>query len=357
MRRRLLTVALLIVLAAAGCAARATVTLAPWRAPLNREHPLTGRIWDVRGERFVTADELAARLASARYVLLGEKHDNPDHHEVQAALVRALLRGGRRPAVALEMLTADQAPAIARHVAGAPRDAAGLAEAVDWKRSGWPEWAYYQPIVQAALDAGVPVIAANLAPATARSLARGEAGALPSDLAARYALDRPLPPASQARLTAEIREAHCGDLPPARVESMALAQRARDATLADSLVRADGDGGVLIAGVGHVRADHGVPVYLASRAPGAPVAVVAPLEVTEGRDRPQDYAAQFDGALPFDFVWFTPRMDNADPCERFRLPRASLRLAGPEVGVVAGGGGLGVVGVGEHRDAAGLRCL
>jgi uncharacterized iron-regulated protein len=297
------------------------VTLGAWQAPLGRDHPLTGRIWDVRGARFVEADAVVAGLTAARYVLLGEKHDNPDHHQIQAALLRALLAGGRRPAVAFEMFTADQAPAIARQLARAPRDAAGLAEAVDWKHSGWPDWAYYRPIAQAALDAGVPVIAANLAPATVRAIARGEAGAVPAVLASRYALDQPMPTAAQARLTAELAESHCGHLPAGRLATMLMAQRTRDAMLTESLIDADGDGGVLIAGVGHVREDHGVPIYLRARAPGAAIAVVAPLEVQREWTRPADYAAAFGGALPFDWVWFTPRVDDEDPCAR--MPRAT----------------------------------
>jgi len=49
----------------------------------------------------------------------------------------------------------------------------------------------------------------------------------------------------------------------------------------------------------------------------------APLEVREGLTKPADYAVQFDGALPFDFVWFTPRMDYKDPCAGFPpVPKA-----------------------------------
>ena len=316
--RRLLLIGFTVL--AVGCAARNAVTLAPWRAPLEREHPLTGRIWEVKAARFVDASAVTRRLAGARYALLGEKHDNPDHHAIQAALVRALLASGRRPAVAFEQLTADQAPALARHLSAAPRDAAGVAEAVNWKRSGWPDFAFYQPIVEAALEAGVPVVAANIGNATIRSVARGEPNALPQDLATRYALDRPLAAAAHARLTAEIRDGHCGHLPPSRVDSMVLAQRARDATLAESLARAEADGAVLIAGTGHVRADHGVPHYLALRTPGTAIVVVAPMEVREGLTKPEDYAEPYGGALPFDFVWFTPRMDYKDPCAGFPVP-------------------------------------
>jgi uncharacterized iron-regulated protein len=311
---RLLVAALL-----AGCAvAPPVLDLGAWQAPLGRDHPLAGRVWDVRDGRFVTPAAVVRELAAARYVLLGERHDNPDHHRVQAGLLRALLATGRRPAVAFEMFSADDAPAIARHLAAAPRDAAGLARAVDWARSGWPAWAHYEPIAQAALDAGVPIVAANLSPAVARALARGDRTALSPHLATRYALDRPLPDGGQAALAAEIHASHCGHLPDGRVEGMVLAQRARDAALADGLLTATRDGAVLVTGNGHARRDRGVPLYLRAREPEAVVAVVAPLEVRDGWTRPADYEAALGGPIPYDWVWFTPRMDDVDPCARFR---------------------------------------
>jgi len=309
-----LVIAVLVGLAAC---ATARVAIGPWQAPLGRAHPLVGRVWDVRTARFVTPDAMVRALAAARFVLLGEKHDNPDNHQVQAVVLRALLASGRRPIVAFEMFTPDDTPAIARYLAGAPRDAAGLGPAVDWKHSGWPDWAYYQPIAQAALDAGVPIVAANLTPATARALARGQRAALPASLAERYALDRPPSAALQAALTTEIREAHCGHFPADRVDGMVLAQRARDSALAESLL-AGPDGAVLIAGTGHIRNDRGVPFYLRLRALDATIATLAPLEVQDGWTQPADYAAAYGGALPFDWVWFTPRMDDDDPCARFR---------------------------------------
>ena len=45
----------------------------------SREGPLAGRIWDVRGERFVGEGELVAVLAQKRYVLLGEIHERCGH--------------------------------------------------------------------------------------------------------------------------------------------------------------------------------------------------------------------------------------------------------------------------------------
>jgi uncharacterized iron-regulated protein len=315
--------ALAVTLVVVGCATGpGRIDLGAWQAPLGRAHPLVGRIWDVRAGRFVDSDAVVAGVVRARYVLLGERHDNPDHHRVQAALLRAMLAAGRRPAVAFEMFTADDAPVLARQLAAAPRDAAGLARAVDWKRSGWPDWSYYEPIAQAALDRDLPIVAANLAPATVRAIARGNPDALTADFKERYALDRPLPDGGQAALTAEIRDAHCGALPADRVGSMVLAQRARDAMLADKLLASRPDGAVLIAGEGHTRLDRGVPAYLRAREPSATIASVAPMEVRDDWTRPLDYAASLGGTLPYDWLWFTPRMSDDDPCERFRRPPA-----------------------------------
>ena len=304
-----------VVLAAASAGAGAATTL-------GQDHPLTDRIWDVAAARVMTTEALLARLAAARFVLLGERHDQPEHHVHQAAIVRGLAAAGRRPTVAFEMLDADQAAALAEFLARSPGDAAALGEAVGWSGSGWPPWSLYRPIADAALAAGLPLAAANLPPKTVRAVARGDMGALPPALVRAYALDRPAAPATQAAMEAEMRDSHCGKLPESVLPAMVTAQRARDAAMAERLAAADGDGAVLIAGAGHVRTDRGVPIYLASRAPGAAVASVAFVEVADGRTAPSEYAERFGAArLPFDYVWFTSRADEVDHCARFRPSR------------------------------------
>ena len=103
-------------------------------------------------------------------------------------------------------------------------------------------------------------------------------------------------------------------------------QWARDARMAASLARGgQRDGAVLIAGAGHARRDHGVPAHLARQAPGAGVASVAFLEVDPAAARAGDYAPRFaSDALPFDYVWFTPKIDDVDPCEKFKKPLETI---------------------------------
>ena len=97
------------------------------------------------------------------------------------------------------------------------------------------------------------------------------------------------------------------------VDSFVLVQRARDAQMALAMREAGGDGAILIAGVGHVRRDVGVPRDL----PGGDVASVAFLEARK------DMTAA--PALAVDYLWFTPGVDDRDPCERFRPELERLR--------------------------------
>jgi uncharacterized iron-regulated protein len=288
-----------------------------------------GQIWDVAAGEFIDGAMLVERLRRGRLILLGEKHDNPDHHRLQAWLLRALIAAGRSPAVGFEMFTVDQAPVIARQLADHPTDAAALAAAVDWQRSGWPAWEMYQPIVEAVLEAKLALVASNLAPATARALGQRGSAALAPDFVARHGLDQPLAPETQGGMLEEIRAAHCGYASEAHAKTMLLVQRARDAQMAASLAAAgQQDGAVLIAGAGHVRHDYGVPMYLAKTTPPGSVISVAFMEVSRDKLDPLAYAARFaQSTLPFDYVWFTPRVDDNDPCTAFAEQLRQLQHA------------------------------
>jgi uncharacterized iron-regulated protein len=291
-----------------------------WKSTLGRNHPLTGRIWDISSARFIDRQSLVTRLARADFLLLGERHDNPDHHLLQAEVLRSLIAVGRRPAVGFEMFGLDDASAIANHLAFAPNDAAGLGRAVNWNKRGWPDWAMYQPIAEAALEAKLRIVATNLPLATARKMSSDGLAALEPRVVRDLGLDRPPSESVFASIAADIRDSHCGYASEESVKAMVGVQRARDAQMAQSLIAAaDPDGAILVAGAGHVRNDYGIPVYLTAKAAGKQVISIAFLEVDNQKPEPDNYALPDpNGRLPFDFVWFTARVDDENPCEKFK---------------------------------------
>jgi len=322
---RPLLLALLLVLLPMLSPACAPTTPPPPAASLPGTHPLAGRIWQPAQARFVTPAEAAAQLAAARVVSLGETHDNPDHHALQAWAVRGLARPGLAPSLAFEMIDRDQQPALD----AALPDLDHLGTALAWEQRGWPDWRLYQPIAAAALEAGGRLAAANLPADATRALARGTA---PADLLQRLGLDQPLPADAAADLAEEIRASHCGLMPEAAIPGMVRVQRARDASLAETLrdLAASTPGPVvLIAGSGHARTDRGAPRRLHALAPEVTQIALGFVEVEDGVTDPAAYAARFHAErLPFDLVWFTPRAEREDPCAAFLRQREKKQEQG-----------------------------
>jgi uncharacterized iron-regulated protein len=290
----------------------------PWQAfesDLWSTHHLAGVLWDVATQREMKPDDLVAALAPKRFVLIGEFHDNPDHHRLQAWLVAQL----KPSTVVLEMADLDQEAALETFQSKSDWQPAALGAALDWEKRGWPQWASYQPIAEAAKATGARIVAGNAERETARTVVKRGIEALDGTEVARLGLDRPLPVPAEAALQAEIAASHCDMLPVDLLPSMALAQRLRDATMADRLLAAAGRGGraVLITGNGHARRDRGVPYVLAGRGvtPAETVSIML-VEVDPEAGAAADLVPPGSEGLPVaDYIWITPAVSRPDPCE------------------------------------------
>ena len=250
------------------------------------------------------APPLEHRLTGDAIVLLGEVHDNPEHHRLRLTLLRRALEAGWRPALALEQLDRERQADVERARRERPRDAQHVIEAAGG--TGW-RWDFYRPFVALALEYELPLVAANLSRADAKAIAQGGLGtAFDADARARLGLEREVPADLQAAQERAVHAGHCFALPPEAWPGLARAQLARDAVMADAL-RAHGPRGVvLLAGNGHVRRDLGVPRWL----PAADQPRVFAVGYLEEGDAPPPGA--------FDAVVTTERVERPDPCEAFR---------------------------------------
>ncbi|MEQ8823762.1 MAG: ChaN family lipoprotein [Filomicrobium sp.] len=302
-----------------------------WVSEELRDHPLVGKIWSPKKQAFADLRTFGHDLALTRYALLGEVHDNADHHLWQAWAIRTIskLRGARIvegapqiDIIAMEMVTTAQNAALDKFygrdvVVPRPRKPRDFARMLKWSKTGWPDFKIYEPIIAQALHEQLVIVPASASREFTRQLSKEGEEALGQGELERLALAEGLSgPASKA-LDKEIEDAHCNLLPVSAVPRMSLIQRFRDATMADSLLAvASGKGGILIAGNGHVRRDRGVPLYLIRRGvPSKQIMAVKHVEVIPDKLKPEDYAEAAAGA---DYLVFTPRAKREDPCERMR---------------------------------------
>jgi uncharacterized iron-regulated protein len=251
-------------------------------------------------------DALLKRARAARFVLLGEVHDNAEQHRLRAELLRALLADGRPTRVVFEQMERGAAidPAL--------RDADAVVDAGRLDRRSWG-WPLHRPLIEAAMAGAARITGGDLSRDEMRAVVRNGDSAAPAELKAL--LDRQRwSEVQQASLARSIEEAHCGALPTARVPAMVLAQRVRDAALAQAMLAAPvSERVVLIAGNGHVRKDVAVPqLLLAAGVSPREILVVGYLE------------PGFDDEGVFDVVRITPAASREDPCAAFRSAPAGL---------------------------------
>ena len=297
-----------------------------WAAPDKRGHDLVGKVLDARSGEVIEWGDLPPRLAkevaaSRPLLLLGEVHDNPDHHALRAGLVAlaSCATQGRTSAV-LEQIRADQRGAVDAflQLPAEQRTSAEFFRAVDWSKSGWPDAGLFTPLIDAILASKLAILPGEPARSVVRSLARGEADALPAAERSRLGLDQAMAQPLLDALAAELKDSHCGALPERAIAGLSLAQRFRDAFQADAMMSAaqQHGGAILLAGNGHVRADRGVPWYVRQRSPGQPSLTVMFLEVEPGRTDPRAYLSRDpDGSPAADILVFTRRAERPDPCE------------------------------------------
>ncbi|MFY0680943.1 MAG: ChaN family lipoprotein [Thalassovita sp.] len=248
---------------------------------------------------FAQAEPVPQAALSAQIVVLGETHDNPGHHQIQAQWISAL----RPTAIVFEMLSVDQAKAVTSSIRG---DAAALDAALGWSDTGWPDFAMYFPVFNAAPDATIYGAAVPRDRAQ-QAMADGIIASFGSQ-AARYGLSEELPEAQlNARLALQA-EAHCGALPETLLPAMVQFQRLRDATLAQTAVQAlQATQGpvVVITGNGHARADWAVPYYI-----GRADAQISVFALGQGE-------GDIEPGGRFDLVRFSPSVERDDPCDVF----------------------------------------
>lgn len=271
--------------------------LPEWQSPEGRGHADLGAIVDLRSGERLSAAQLVQQLAEADYVLVGERHDNPDHHALQLWLLQALTERRSQGSLLLEMLTPEQQPAVARTQTqlrrGEPVE--DLPTTLAWS-PGWP-WRLYGPLVSYALAQPFSLMPANLTRAEIGQIYR-EVPHLPDGESTRAEVAE--------ALRAQIVDSHCGMLPDSQVPAMLAVQQQRDRRMAARLLAAPKPT-MLIAGGFHARRDLGAPLHLRDLGGSGSVQVLMLAEVGER------VAAQ-----QANFVWYTPAQPAKDYCEQMR---------------------------------------
>ena len=142
--------------------------------------------------------DVTAALSAHGALLLGEMHDNPAHHLLQAAAVTEFAVSGSKnaPAIVFEQIRDDQQAGLDRF-ADFNRNATRLATVgdlkrfLDWDKSGWPK-DIYDPLFKAVIADKLAIYPGDVPRAAIMKTAKKGESSLPAAERTRLGLDSPL---------------------------------------------------------------------------------------------------------------------------------------------------------------------
>jgi uncharacterized iron-regulated protein len=262
-----------------------------------RRHP--GEILDLNTMETLSPGDLYVALEHKKIILIGEQHDNPEHHAVETLLLEELVTPGT--AVVFEML----GPGLPLEKLGISTSRSELAAALKPVTQRW-DWNSYGPLFHLVLQLGGSLASGNLGQDQIDALYQGEDAGLPvQETQSRAAVTGQV----REHIGNEISAQHCEPVPAERLDPMVEIQLARDARMASQLEQHAGDRpALLLAGSYHVRKDLGVPRHL-DRDDSAVVMLAMVTdrgEIVGGDELLSNQVA--------DYLWFTSATEETDYC-------------------------------------------
>ena len=118
----------------------------------------------------VALERMVKDLQGARFVFIGESHDNREHHEAQLKVIRALVEAGSKVAIGLEMFRTDAQPKLDGWVSGRVGEDEFFRVFSDHWSFNW--WHLYLDIFLYSREKRLPMLGLNVPRSVVNQVAR-----------------------------------------------------------------------------------------------------------------------------------------------------------------------------------------
>jgi uncharacterized iron-regulated protein len=278
-----------MLLLATGCATQPkhlTITDIPATYP-------AGTIISTATNKTLSEPELLTDLGAARIVYVGEQHTDPDHHDIQLKIIRALHAENPDLSVGMEMFAHTYQPVLEQWAAGSLTEET-FRERTHWYANWRFNYALYKPTLDFCREQHIPLIGLNIPAHLPAKISTGGIDSLLPEEREHLAAEIDLSNEAHRKY---IREVFDGHRIPGRekFEYFYMAQCTWEDSMADRIAKTINDAVmVVLLGNGHIREGFGVPQRAFARTK-LPYATIYP--ATVGSQVTSTYA---------DYIWVTP---------------------------------------------------
>lgn len=143
-------------------------------------HYMRGQAINTSSGKRITFDELILALGSKDIIFIGEVHDNPEHHLIQAQVLQAMMTRYGPVDIAAEAFQHNRQAVIDRYLNDKISEDAFLKE-VDWKKEWGFDYSFYRPWLLAAREAGSRLYGINAPREIVKKVSRSGLESLSAD--------------------------------------------------------------------------------------------------------------------------------------------------------------------------------
>lgn len=237
----------------------------------------------------VTLEALAADLAAADVVIIGEHHTNMEGHRTQWKILDAIAATGKPFALGMEFFEIQDDEALARYVSG-ESDLVKMLDETGWYAGGGYNFEFYRPAVETCARHKAPIYGLNVPREWVRMVSRQGKEALSAEQ--REAVGELGPVSERHKYMINQMMSGMGASMPQMFEGMYRGQTTWDAAMATSILklhrkhRQEGTARTIVAivGVGHMAHGLGIPERLKAADPSLTIRTLAPAQGTKPDD-------------------------------------------------------------------------
>ncbi len=305
------------------------------KTTIMRQDPLIGKIINTKTDRTIDFSSLIKDISSYDVIYFSEKHDNPEHHNIQQRIINSLIKSNIQPTIGFEFFSMDDTPDLLNFIDSGKADhpeniekiiEGHLRRKLGWDRQSDKMWKYYFDLLAIAKSEKLKVAGIDLPTTLKKRVPRKGIDSI-SSIEKDMIFSTPLADKTYKDYMFSIFKAvHCGMGNENMQSRLYDTWRARNDKMALSITQLVKHGSgpvVVIIGGGHTEYGLGVINRVKEIDKNITQVNIALQEISVKPSNLSEYTQPlelqgFKKRPPADFLWFTQRVSYADPCKEFK---------------------------------------
>ncbi|MDM8537645.1 ChaN family lipoprotein [Desulfobacterales bacterium HSG17] len=308
-----------------------------------RHDPLIDRIINAKTGQTVDFNTLIKNITSYDVIYLSEKHDNPEHHNIQQKIIHELIKNNIEATIGFEFFSMDNTPDLLNFMdAGKVEHSKKIEKIIEAdlrRKLGWDSqsdqmWKYYFDLLKIAQKEKLEVAGIDLANNLVKRITRkGITGISPIEKEMIFTTNMS-DKIYKDYMYSIFKAVHCGmgnDKMQSKLYDAWTARNDKMALSITQLVKHSNGPVVIIMGGGHT--EYGLGVINRVQAIDKTISQIniASQEISTNPADLSEYLEPlelegFGPVPPADFIWFTQRVSYKDPCIEFKKSLKKMKI-------------------------------